>query len=378
MPRAIGIKGRFDKTEKIGTPEAEGKTPKKVKNKRERRDGSALTDNMAQSGVKRQNPTKAMVIKASESMSRSMARAKEIEQLFKKGISAAEIAPVKKQKAGAQPDPSGIGKKVILGGFAAAMIRNQILWVETPLNDRIRLIERDLNNALKLEGLPKLHYFQPVKKGGIWGSFSRTLWKISISEDIIRKPTLINDDAAQLCDTGMHESCHADQIFLAARYYAGLHPKISAIDVADELKIPKPIAQAAVAKKFKATTDLEVAARGKIMYDAFVINGNENQKISNDALSATRKVQFAAIEADNAKKAFEANPTYDTYADHETKRKNLEAANLEFARLYDLYLKIPYETEAHLVGGLARLVFKERSSSLPAIPVGPIITGDPL
>ena len=304
-------------------------------------------------------------------MSRSIARSMEIHQFVNKEISAAGSAPVKQLKADKSPDRTGVGEKLILGGFAAAMIRTQKLWGGMPLNNRIRLIEWDVNKALKLASVPKLLSFEAEIMPGVAGKFRGALWKLSINKDFVLGPTFSDAAAAKLCNTGMHEACHADQRFLAACYYAGLDPNISAKDVARKLHIPESIAQAAVAKKFNATTDPKVAARGKEMYDAFVIKGKENQKTSDDCYSAMLKMKSAETEADKAKKALNTNPTYATYADLETKRKNLEAATLEFKRLYELYLKIPYEAEAHAVGDLAKLVFEQHSSSHPTITMGP-------
>src|SRR5262249_17499055 len=161
------------------------------------------------------------------------------------------------------------------------------------------------------------------------------------NKDFVISPTLSDDSAAELCNTGMHESHHAEQRFLAACYYAGLPGKKSVDDVARKLHIPRSIAQAAVAMKFKATTDPKVAARGKKMYDAFVTNGKDNQKISDDCYSALLNVKSAEVEAKKAKDAFNANPTGATYADAKTKDGNLKKAIAEFDLLYTKYRNIP-------------------------------------
>jgi len=306
-----------------------------------------------------------------EAWNRSIARAKEIQQFINKKNSAEEFARYMQQKPGAQPDLTGVGEKVILAGFAAAMIRTQILWPKMPLNNRLKLIEWDVNKALKLASVPNLFSFKAEKMDGVAGYFQSALWKFGINKDFVLSPKLSDDVAAELCDTGMHESRHAEQRFLAACYYAGQNPKISAYAVAQKLHIPIAIAQAAVAKKFNTTTDPKVAARGKKMYDAFVTNGKENQKISDDCYSALLKVKSAQIEANKAKDAFNATPTDATYADAITKDDNLKKANAEFELLYKKYRNIPYEEEAHEVGALAWQAFKDRSSGLPAIAMGP-------
>jgi hypothetical protein len=311
-------------TEAIDTS---GKTRIKVRGKRQRQGESASTNNREQSGVKKRNPTNSEVIKALELMGRSIAGAKEIQQFLNKEISVVGSALVKQLKAGKSLDRTGVGAPVILIGLAAAMIRTQRLWRQTSLNNRVKLIGWDVNKALTLAGVPKLLSFG-AEKMDIAGYFQPALWNIRVSKTPLIGGALSDAAAVELCDTGMHEACHAEQRFLAACYYAGLRPNTSAKDVARKIGIPISIAQAAAAKKFNANTPPGVAARGKEMYEAFVINGKANQKISDDCYSAKLKMDSARIEADNAKKALKANPTYATFADHETKRKNLEAATL--------------------------------------------------
>ena len=354
-----------------GADDMSGENLTLVRTKRQRQGGSEFTDNTAQIHVKGRKLTKAQIVKALDAMNRSIARAKEIEQLLDKKTPAVEIARYMQQKPGAQPDLTGVGEKGILAGFAAAMTRTQILWPKISLNNRLKLIEWDVNKALKLAKVPNLCSFKAEKMDGVAGYFQSALWKFGINKDFVLGSTLSDDAAAELCDTGMHESRHAEQRFLAACYYAGQNPKISAYAVAQKLHIPISIAQAAVANKFNATTNPKVAARGKKMYDAFVTNGKDNQKISDDCYSALLKVKSAQIEANKAKDAFNANPTSATYADVKTKDDNLKKAIAEFDLSYKKYRNIEYEKEAHEVGALAALAFKQRSVGLPAIAMGP-------
>jgi hypothetical protein len=149
---------------------------------------------------------------------------------------------------------------------------------------------------------------------------------------------------------------HAEQAFLAARFAAGPPQNKDAAAIASEQGIPPKIAEAAVAKKFDASTDPKVAALGKQMFQANVTDGNANQQISNDDYLPEMKVKRG--EAKLALDALKAKADAGTIAAATTKRDELKAAIAEVEKRYTLYRNIPYEADAHEVGDAAEQAFK--------------------
>jgi hypothetical protein len=267
------------------------------------------------------------------------------------------ITRAKERRDGKLSDLTGLGKRPILNGFAAVIKKQQSPWSRMSTNDRVKSIGAALMAVLIRAGVPALHSFRAENMKNMGGGFSPALWRMVINKDLVIGRTLTTDGAAELCNTLMHEARHAEQLFLAARYLAGLPAKKSVAEVAREVGIPLLIARAAVAAKFSATTNPVVAALGKKMYDAFVTKGKENQKITDDDYLA--EMETARAEAIEAEKALRANATSATYADATIKLNNLKMAIAEVEGRYRQYRNIPYEADAHEVGIAAELTFKE-------------------
>jgi hypothetical protein len=185
--------------------------------------------------------------------------------------------------------------------------------------------------------------------------FSPRNWMFVLSSELVSSPALPDKDAAELANTTVHESRHAEQDFLAARFAAGVNNKDAAA-IHAEHDIPVVIAAKAVAKKFDAKTDPAVKALGKQMFQATVTDRDVNQAISNDdGLAELKKLRADAVKA---LLALEAGETAQTLARAAAMRDALKAQIAEVERLYTLYRNIPYEADAHEVGDAAELAFQ--------------------
>ncbi len=267
--------------------------------------------------------------------------------------SAAGVGRAKERKAGRLPDLTGLGRIATLEHFASAVRGIQGRWNVSP-DDRVRMLGNAANAELTAADVPA---FLLVDKASMeWkGFFTSSLWKFTISEDLVTGGTLNDKDAAEVANTTLHESRHAEQNFLAARYAAGIEHKDSPT-IASEHNIPDVIADKAVAKKFDAGTDAAIVGMGRRMNQAMVVEGASNQAISDD--DGVAEMAVKRTEAQAALQTLKSNATAQTIANATAKRDALRAQITVVEQKYGLYRNIPYEADAHEVGDAAEQAFK--------------------
>jgi len=281
---------------------------------------------------------------------------KEIRKTAYPKESKAGIGRAKEPKDGKRPDLTGLGQIKTLEHFAAAVKGLQAGWAKLSPDDRTKAVGKALDDELVAQKIPKLLEVKKIKTE-FKGSFQASLWRFNLSEALVNQSPLSDADAAELCNTGLHEARHAEQAFLSARYAAGPPDNKDAAQISAEQGIPQdPIAKAAVAQKFDNTTDPTVAALGKEMYKANVTDGAKNQQISDD--DYLKEMEDKRKESRLALQALKAAITSQTIAAATTKRDELKAAVAEVERRYTLYRNIPYEADAHEVGDAAEQAFK--------------------
>jgi hypothetical protein len=281
---------------------------------------------------------------------------KEIRKTAYPKESKAGIARAKERKEGKRADLTGLGKIKTLEHFAGAIKGLQAGWAKLSPDDRAKAIGKAIDDELDAQKIPKLLEVKKIKTE-FKGSFSPFFWRFNISEALVNQSPLSDADAAELCNTGLHEARHAEQHFLSARYSAGPPNNKDAAAISAEQGIPEdPVAKAAVAQKFDNKTDPTVAGLGKDMYKANVTDATKNQQISND--DYLKEMADKRDEATVALKALKAKITSQAIAAATTKRDELKAAIAEVERRYTLYRNIPYEADAHEVGDAAEQAFK--------------------
>jgi hypothetical protein len=278
---------------------------------------------------------------------------KEIRKRVYPKESAAGIKRAKERKAGTRPDLTGLGRIRSLEHFAAAVRGIQRRWATSP-DDRVNMLKTAANAELEGADVPGfLHMDKMLME--FKGFFSPRQWSFTVSQELVTSGTLNNTDAAELANTTMHESRHAEQDFLAARYAAGVQHVDSPTIVAEH-HIPAQIADKAVAKKFDAGTDPAVVSQGRRMNQATVTEGAQNQAISDD--DGLSDLATKRGEAQAALQTLKSNPTAQTFANATAKRDALRAQITVVEQKYGLYRNIPYEADAHEVGDAAGEAFK--------------------
>jgi hypothetical protein len=269
--------------------------------------------------------------------------------------SAAGIQRSKERHEGKRKDMTGLGQITALNRFAGKIKDLQSKWtkIATPV-ERVKKVGDIAGEELEAANVPK---FRVVDKEPMdfKGFFQKSLWRFVVSEDLVNGASLNDVDGAELANVMLHESRHAEQDFLAARFDAGVNKKDAAA-IENDHEIHKDIAVLAVARKFDAKTNAEVAALGKQMFEATVTEGDKNQKISDD--DGMKEMKQMRQDAVTALSALKAHPDAKTIADATARRDALRAQIAIVEKRYTDYRNIPYEADAHEVGDAAELAFK--------------------
>jgi hypothetical protein len=281
---------------------------------------------------------------------------KEIRKRIYPKESQAGIRRAHERKAGTRPDLTGLGRISTLERFAAAVRDIQRRWRGKSPDDRVKM----LGNAADVELLrADVPAFLQVDKEPMQskGYFEPPEWKFVVSQELVTGATLDDTNAAEVANTTLHESRHAEQQFLAARFAAGMEGK-DAATISTEQEIPRRIAGQAVAKKFNARTDPALLSLGRQMNESTVTQAPQNQAATQDVEVAIKDLDTKRGEAQTALQALKANPTARIIADGTAKRDALRAQIAVVEQKYGLYRRIPHEADAHEVGDAASEAFK--------------------
>lgn len=279
---------------------------------------------------------------------------KEIRKRVYPKESSAGIKRAKERKAGTLSELTGLGRINTLDHFVTAVKAIQMMWTGLSPDERVKKLGNAANTELLAADVPG---FLAVDKQPMQfkGFFSPRQWKFVISQALVTNNTLDNDEAATVSNTTLHESRHAEQEFLSARFSAGVNNK-DADGIVAEQQIPKVIAQKAVTKKFDAQTDPAIKDLGKRMFKAQVTDRAANQAISQD--DGLDDLEIKRVAAEAALKNLNSIPTARTIAAAKSKRDALKAQIVVVEQKYTLYRNIPYEADAHEVGDAAEQAFK--------------------
>ena len=304
--------------------------------------------------IKYGKPAQASVLAEELQMLIDNATWKEIRKRVYPKESAGGIKRAKERKAGTLPELSGLGRISTLEHFATAVKAIQGTWAGLSPDDRVKKLGNAANTELVAADVPG---FLTVDKQPMQfkGFFSPRQWKFVISQSLVTSNTLDNDEAAIVSNTTLHESRHAEQEFLSARFSAGVNNK-DADGIVAEQQIPKVIAQKAVTNKFNAKTDPAIKDLGRRMFKAQVTDSAMNQAISHD--DGLDNLEIKRIAAEAALKNLNFIPSARTIAEAKTKRDALKAQIVIVEDKYTLYRNIPYEADAHEVGDAAEQAFK--------------------
>ncbi len=272
--------------------------------------------------------------------------------------SAAGIARARDRKAGRTADLTGLGAITSLDRFAKAMKQIQKDWPTRTPRQRIDAIGAAANVELTRAGVPTFLLVDPATMTAK-ASFSVGAWAMEVNQELLATRTVDDAAAGLLANAGLHESRHAEQHFLAARYSAGYNHTDAAGLVAEQ-GVPDAVAREAVKQKFSATTDTDVAQLGQRMFDQYAANRGASASAANagslDAARDDMGAKRAAAQAAYSALAKAVTPA--RVAAAARARDALKAAIIEVYRGYLAYRGVPSEADAHEVGDAAELAFQ--------------------
>jgi hypothetical protein len=280
---------------------------------------------------------------------------KEIRKRVYPKESAAGIQRAGERHQGNRPDLTGLGKLAVLQDFADGVRAVQSQWSTLTPNRRVAEIGKVANRELTAADVPGFLALnsQPMQSKGF---FTPSQWSFTISEELVKNNALTNDDAGQVANVGLHESRHAEQAFLAARFSAGTGA--DAATIARDEGIPGTVATKAVAMKFDARTDPKVSSLGQAMFQSMVTNRDANQATTGDSLAAIDKLDSRRELAKIALTTLQQSATPENVSDARQACEDLKAQITVVEQKYSLYRAIPHEADAHEVGDAEEQAFK--------------------
>ncbi|MCX6243084.1 MAG: DUF4157 domain-containing protein [Bacteroidetes bacterium] len=301
---------------------------------------------------------------------RAMGIARQLQQLIFQGtwseirkrvypmMSAGGVQRAKERYKGTRTDLTGLGKLTRLENFAENIRKIMVKWTSmTPIN-RLRKLGTEGSNQLEAVKVPG---FLIVDKEEMtpMGYFSPSLWKLALNENFLANDSPTIQETGEMANTVLHESRHAEQNFLSARYSAGVN-KIGAKELSVEHGIPIEIAYRAVVSKFDSKTDKEVFTLGRNMYQAMITEGPSNKATSANMGSVIKVLIEKKIKADMAlRDLLESTATEGTIRKATVCGDELKAQITVVEEAYKLYRQIPYEVDAHDVGDAADLAVRK-------------------
>jgi hypothetical protein len=279
---------------------------------------------------------------------------KEIRKRVYPKASAGGIRRAQERHAGLRVDLSGVGRLATLDRFATKVRGIQAKWPQLTPDRRVGELGGVANSELTAADVPGFLALskQPMDSKGF---FNPGGWEFAISQELVVGTSLGNDDAAQVAMVTLHESRHAEQQFLAARFSAGREKK-SAAALVTEQNIPLTIAQKAVAKKFDAKTDPVAAGLGERMFQAMVTDQKANsESVGKDERPELNKRRFTA---QIALAALQRSSTREDMTRAKEAKDALVKQITAVEQWYERYRSLPEEADAHEVGDAAEQAFR--------------------
>ncbi|MEZ4398628.1 MAG: DUF4157 domain-containing protein [Kofleriaceae bacterium] len=258
---------------------------------------------------------------------------------------AAAHTRARERRAGTRPDLAGLGSVISIDRMVAAIRGLQATWAAKTPAERGAAVFAAANAELAAAGVPR--YLDTAIEAMVpRGSFSRVEWKFRLRQATVDAPALADAEAAEVANTAQHESRHAEQHWLRARYLAG--EGRSARQIRAETGVPAAIATAAAAAPLGAADPRH--GEGQTMDRAFGADGATHAATSNQVTVEQQALDQRRAEAQAARAALAAAATPATVAAATTARDRLRAQIQAVETAYLAYRAIPYEADAHEVG----------------------------
>lgn len=271
----------------------------------------------------------------------------------------------------AVPDGTGMASRVAIDRFIVAAKKTKKDWGTLDKNARARRYTDAANGELGKTGAPALG--PSVKDiGSANGELDFTAWKLDVSERLMNRSAITDDEAASVADTIYHEARHGEQWYRMARLLAGKGKNAAAIR--KEMFVPDKVAKAAEKDPLKGNSveAKEAAAWHRSVYGSGAKKRNEVLK----SLGPLRaKVVAARKTYKNAVRDLRTASVIDPQAGLVTQglavarvslatlkavqaQISLRMAEAAFGKAYQAYRNLPEEVDAWKAGGRVEARYK--------------------
>ena len=139
------------------------------------------------------------------------------------------------------------------------------LWKNKNAEQRKELLQRIANDQLQQIGVPEIGLAEvpEVQVGvGTRGGFDPERWEMRLPAALLQQQNLDEATEAKLLGTMAHESRHAEQYYLAARYLAGKGAQPE--EVSEQLRIRPDVAQQAAEQTSEEASEGEEAEEVRV------------------------------------------------------------------------------------------------------------------
>jgi hypothetical protein len=309
-----------------------------------------------------------------DELEKTIAVAKMLPERTYKAFSGENYAHAGVPDANAERELTGLARLTTLAPFATAFREIQANWPKRTPDERVADIGKAAVTQLEAVGVPGFKKLAKEKMTPA-GMFDKSKWKFSVNERYMADPphepttekqTLLPDrEAGDLANTTLHESRHAEQDFLAARFAAGRRgrmPVLNALAVSLKNRVPLDVAEKAVAKKLDskhfdpASADRETVL-AENMFRSTVTEGRENQGKEDFATAAHDDLKTQIERCETALGHLRSDPSSLWTRKATARLEALNDAMTAFKEESAMYRNIPHEADAHKVGDAAESAF---------------------
>lgn len=161
--------------------------------------------------------------------------------------------------------PTGLAKDKTIEKYAAQLLDIKKNWTnyDTPA-ERQKGVQQLLSQLSEASSTPQMQLrFQKLQEQ-TEGSFNHKSWTMVLNSAHLNDPKMTPDKFVDIMETVYHESRHAEQNFMSARFLAGQN--LTAAQVKDNMDLPVGIAKKAVESPIASSTIQGIVAQG--FYDS--------------------------------------------------------------------------------------------------------------
>jgi hypothetical protein len=246
-----------------------------------------------------------------------------------------------KDDATAPDEMTGIGSDLAVGRFVDAAKHVQADWTTFKPEDRAHAFCRAANDELTRVQVRRVGA-ELEDLGTTSGEFRVKDWTLALGKRPFSKPSVDDDQAAQMANTVFHETRHAEQMFRIARLMAGRGKKPQ--EISNQTKILREACDDA-AKNPLDTTSKEGAEAQVFCESRYGKGRAHTQKVMND-LDANTK---ARAQAESEYGPLSVDPNADPQKVDAAFKKWADAVK-KWDESYQAYRELPEEKDAFAVG----------------------------